>query len=66
MQDGEAGGEHCKGGEEGHGVQGEGGGVQDNGYGVGFDLWNIEGEGFVATKDFWMMCECMEYPNFPI
>ena len=28
VQDGEAGGEHCKGGEEGHGVQGEGGGVQ--------------------------------------
>ena len=46
MQDGQAGGEHCKGGEEGHG-----GGVQENSYGVGFDFWNIEGEEFVARKD---------------
>ena len=29
MQDGEAGGEHCKGGEEGHGGEGEEGGGQE-------------------------------------
>ena len=33
VQDGEAGGEHCKGGEKGHGGEGGEGGLQEFGYG---------------------------------
>ena len=43
-------------------------GFKERGWGPkeGFNFWNLKGEGFVATKDFWMRCECTEYPKFPI